>query len=74
MQNKTHNPPNNISINEKRLWNSLMQMAEIGKTELGGVNRQALTDLDKKGRKLYCKSETKTKVKIGPKFVKLIET
>tara|TARA_B100001123_G_C15196469_1_gene981545 strand:- start:133 stop:1389 length:1257 start_codon:yes stop_codon:yes gene_type:complete len=53
MQNKTHNPPNNISINEKRLWNSLMQMAEIGKTELGGVNRQALTDLDKKGRKLF---------------------
>lgn len=42
-----------LRVNEQRLWDSLMQMAEIGATEKGGCNRQALTDLDKQGRDLF---------------------
>ncbi|EPJ44376.1 MAG: allantoate amidohydrolase [Osedax symbiont Rs2] len=43
----------NISINGERLWDSLMQMGEIGGTAKGGVCRLALTDLDKQGRDLF---------------------
>jgi len=42
----------NVSINGKRLHNSLMQLASIGATERGGVCRLALTDLDRKARDL----------------------
>ena len=42
-----------IRINGQRLWDSLMIMAEIGATERGGCNRQALTDEDKLGRDLF---------------------
>lgn len=42
-----------ISINVARLWQSLMTMGEIGATEKGGCNRQALTDADKQGRDLF---------------------
>jgi N-carbamoyl-L-amino-acid hydrolase len=44
-----------IRINGQRLWDSLMVMAEIGATERGGCNRQALTDEDKRGRDLFAK-------------------
>jgi beta-ureidopropionase / N-carbamoyl-L-amino-acid hydrolase len=50
----------NIKINEDRLWDSLDEMALIGATKKGGVNRQALTDLDKESRDLFiswCKKE-----------------
>jgi len=43
----------NLRINADRLWASLMEMAQIGATPKGGVNRQALTDLDKQGRDLF---------------------
>ncbi len=43
----------NISINGERLWQSLMEMAQIGPTELGGNCRLALTDLDREGRDLF---------------------
>ena len=36
----------NLKINGDRLWASLMELAEIGATEKGGVCRLALTDLD----------------------------
>lgn len=36
-----------------RLWDTLMQMGEIGRTARGGCNRQALTDLDRAGRDLF---------------------
>ncbi|MDR5761401.1 Zn-dependent hydrolase [Caballeronia sp. LZ035] len=39
-----------LSINQERLWNSLMELASIGATPKGGVKRLALTDLDKQGR------------------------
>ncbi len=43
----------NLRIDQDRLWDSLMEMAQIGATEKGGVNRQALTDLDREGRDLF---------------------
>ena len=42
-----------LRINEQRLWQSLMTMAEIGATKNGGCNRQALTELDRQGRDLF---------------------
>ena len=42
-----------MKIDGKRLWSSLMDMAEIGETPRGGCNRQALTDEDKQGRDLF---------------------
>lgn len=42
-----------LQINEERLWDSLMQMAQIGATDKGGCNRQALTDEDRQGRELF---------------------
>ena len=42
-----------LRINGNRLWESLMTMAEIGATDKGGCNRQALTDEDKIGRDLF---------------------
>ena len=44
---------NNLKINGDRLWASLMELAEIGATEKGGVCRIALTDLDREGRDLF---------------------
>ena len=43
----------NIRINGQRLWDSMMEMAQIGATDRGGCNRQALTDEDKQGRDLF---------------------
>jgi len=43
----------NLRIDGSRLWDTLMELAEIGATEKGGVCRLALTDLDKKGRDLF---------------------
>ena len=43
----------NIRANGQRLWDSLMEMAQIGATEKGGVCRLALTDLDKQARDLF---------------------
>ena len=43
---------NDLRINGTRLWNSLMELAQIGATEKGGVKRLALTDLDRQGRDL----------------------
>ena len=45
----------NIRINGERLWDSLMEMAKIGATPNGGVNRLTLTDLDRQSRDLFAK-------------------
>lgn len=45
----------NIRINGARLWDSLMDMARIGATPKGGVNRLTLTDLDRQSRDLFGK-------------------
>jgi N-carbamoyl-L-amino-acid hydrolase len=39
-----------LRINASRLWQSLMDLASIGATALGGVRRITLTDLDRQGR------------------------
>ena len=38
-------------VSRDRLWGRLMAMAELGATEKGGVNRQALTPLDGQARR-----------------------
>ena len=43
----------NLKIDGARLWDSLMEMAQIGATQKGGVNRLALTDLDRDSRDLF---------------------
>lgn len=49
----SHDTLKNIRINEDRLWQRLMAMAQVGGTKNGGCNRQALTQLDKQGRELF---------------------
>lgn len=46
-------PGENLRINSARLWDSLMQMAQIGPGVAGGNNRQTLTDADAEGRRLF---------------------
>jgi N-carbamoyl-L-amino-acid hydrolase len=41
-----------LRVDGDRLWRSLMELAQIGATDKGGVCRLALTDLDKQGRDL----------------------
>ena len=43
----------NIRVKTERLWQSLMDMAEIGALPNGGCRRLALTDEDKEGRDLF---------------------
>ncbi len=43
----------NLRINADRLWDSLMEMAQIGPGIAGGNNRQTLTDEDGEGRALF---------------------
>ena len=46
-------PGENMKINADRLWDSLMEMAQIGPGVAGGNNRQTLTDEDGEGRHLF---------------------
>lgn len=46
-------PGENLRINSARLWDSLMEMAQIGPGVAGGCNRQTLTDADNEGRHLF---------------------
>ncbi|MBS1301850.1 Zn-dependent hydrolase [Loktanella sp. SALINAS62] len=46
-------PGKNLRIDGDRLWNSLMDMAQIGPGVAGGNNRQTLTDADSEGRHLF---------------------
>src|SRR5690606_20088380 len=48
-------PGENLRINPDRLWDSLMQMAQIGPGIAGGNDRQTLTDEDGEGRHLFKK-------------------
>ncbi len=65
----------NLRVNGQRLWNSLMELAQIGATPKGGVCRLALTDLDKQGRDLVCRWATEAGLtvtidKIGNGFLR----
>ncbi|MCG6656917.1 Zn-dependent hydrolase [Halomonas campisalis] len=49
-----------LRTDRKRLWQALMEMAKIGATPKGGVNRQAFTELDRQSRDLFiewCRAE-----------------
>ena len=45
----------NLRIDGSRLWDSLMEMGEIGKTAKGGCKRLTLTDVDRRGRELFAR-------------------
>ena len=45
-------------VNGERLWQSLMELAQLGATVKGGVCRLALTDLDRQARDLFAVSYT----------------
>ncbi|MGF1502790.1 MAG: Zn-dependent hydrolase [Paracoccaceae bacterium] len=50
----------NLKVNGARLWDSLMEMAQIGPGIAGGNNRQTLSDADAEGRALFqswCEAE-----------------
>ena len=64
-----------LRIDGKRLWDSLMELAQIGATPKGGVCRLTLTDLDKQGRDLVTRwareaGMTVTIDKIGNGFMR----
>lgn len=44
--------PGQVAVNAERLWDSLMAMAEVGRTPAGGVRRLALSDEDRAARDL----------------------
>lgn len=46
-------PAANMKINAERLWDSLMEMAQIGPGIAGGNNRQTVTDEDGEARHLF---------------------
>src|SRR5580692_6726917 len=43
----------NLTVNGERLWASLMELAQIGATDKGGVCRLAASDLDGAARRLF---------------------
>ncbi len=55
MTTSSSNTWGDLRINGPRLWDSLMELAQIGATPKGGVCRLALTDLDKQARDLVCR-------------------
>lgn len=52
MDTKLKTDIGHLRIDGQRLWDSLMELAQIGATPKGGVCRLTLTDLDKQGRDL----------------------
>ncbi|QIL71800.1 Zn-dependent hydrolase [Diaphorobacter sp. HDW4B] len=75
VKNTTATDVSQVRVNGERLWQSLMELAEIGATAKGGVCRLALTDLDKKGRDLVTRwakeaGMTVTIDKIGNGFMR----
>ena len=54
-----------MQINASRLWQSLMDMAKVGATELGGSSRIALSDEDVAGRALLIQWAEQLGLSIG---------
>ncbi|MFX1677347.1 Zn-dependent hydrolase [Paraburkholderia sp. A2WS-5] len=57
-----------IRVNQQRLWDSLMEMAQIGATAHGGSCRLALTDEDVLGRRRFIRwcEEAGCEIRIDP--------
>jgi len=75
MDTKTRVAIDQLRIDGQRLWDSLMELAQIGATPKGGVCRLTLTDLDKQGRDLVSRwareaGMTVTIDKIGNGFMR----
>ncbi|QPF73406.1 Zn-dependent hydrolase [Roseateles sp. DAIF2] len=75
MDMKTKSEIDKLRVNGGRLWASLMELAQIGATEKGGVCRLALTSLDQQGRDLVTRwareaGLTVTVDKIGNAFMR----
>ncbi len=75
MDTKTRVNTDELRIDGSRLWNALMELAQIGATPKGGVCRLTLTDLDKQGRDLVTRwareaGMTVTIDKIGNAFMR----
>ena len=51
---ETLNERFSLRVDGDRLWRSLMDMAQVGATMMGGCNRQALSDEDRAGHDLFC--------------------
>lgn len=57
---QTERPITHLRTDSERLWKALMDLAQLGATPKGGVNRQAMTDLDRQARDLFiqwCEAE-----------------
>jgi N-carbamoyl-L-amino-acid hydrolase len=52
-------PGSNLTIDSARLWDSLMETAQIGATAKGGINRLTLTDLDRQVRDWFAQQAEK---------------
>jgi len=55
-----NHPMTLLHTSKERLWTSLMDLAKLGATPKGGVNRQTMTDLDRQARDLFidwCRAE-----------------
>ena len=46
----------NLKINAQRLWDTLMETANFGRTMKGGINRLTLTDDDRQVRDWFRKA------------------
>ncbi len=42
-----------LTVNRDRLWNTLMEMGQVGALPNGGCSRSALSEDDKRGRDLF---------------------
>ena len=75
MDRKTTPGIDDVRVDGRRLWDSLMELARIGATPKGGVCRLTLTDLDRQGRDLVTRwareaGLTVTLDKIGNGFMR----
>ncbi len=55
----------NLAVNADRLWETILQTAEIGATPKGGINRQALTALDGRVRDWFAAACTELGCGVG---------
>ena len=52
---ETMQPKSNLTINPQRLWDQIMETAQFGATQKGGIKRLTLSDDDKKVRDWFKK-------------------
>ena len=55
----------NLTIDAQRMWDSIMETAEIGKTAKGGIKRLTLTDLDREVRDWFVEKCEAAGCKVG---------